>query len=198
MGFGRRNAISGGTGAYETWVTAIRRWSVDQTVPLDGLPALSETDYDRASFERFTVHLVSAIEVFMAGWNLQLTQAFSRADTEHDLAVELVRLRNLLRPRLELSEHPGLPEGIRAALAKGLAADLTGMQAQLEEGVRHSSSRGSVDTRRTDALLRVVRENSLLSLLRTAARPDVPTDDTVSTPPAMRRGILTHQTPFDN
>jgi len=191
MGFGRRDSISGGTGTYETWVTAIRQWAVDPAISLDALPPLAETDYDRGSFERFSVHLVAAIEVFMAGWNQQLTGAFARAGTEHDLAVELVRLRNRLRPRVDLTRHPGLPEGIRQALATGLAADLTAMQAQLEEGVRQSASRGSVDTHRTDALLRVVRENSLLSVLGSVALPAAGDDH--STPPAaMRRGILTN------
>ena len=188
MGFGRRDSISAGSGAYETWVAAIRQWSLDPTVSLAALPPLRETDYDRGSFERFSVHLVSAIEGFMAGWNDQLTEAFSRAGTEHDLAVELVRLRNRLRPRVELTRHPGLPEGIRQALATGLAADLTAMQAQLEEGVRQSVSRGSVDTRRTDALLRVVRENSLHTVLSTAA-------PALGDPDTNRRAILINTNP---
>lgn len=193
MGFGRRDSIPEGSGAYELWVGTLRSWSHDSSVSLDGLPELSETAYDRESFARFSVHLSEAVKAFMVRWDQQLGEGFARAATPHDLAVEMVRMRNLLRPRLELARHPGLPEGIRSALIAGLTADTSSIQAQLEDSVRRNTSRGSIDPGQTDTLLRIVRENSLVSIVPSTVpiAPWLPpSGQAASPPPAPTRKIF--------
>jgi hypothetical protein len=163
-------------GPYAAWVLRLRTWRVEpETTSLDGLPAVSEETFDRATFQLFTAQLSDAIAAFMKRWDGLLHAAFARAHDPHALAVELVGLRRALRPRLALARHPGLPEPIRTALADGLSADLASIQQQLEDVVRAQSARGSVDLTAADAMLRIVRDNPLTGVLTES-------DDAVATP----------------
>lgn len=101
----------------------------------------------------------------MAGWKTELTRSFAHAQTAHELGTELVRLRQLLRPRVALAEHPGWPEPIRAALLEGLRSDLCAIQEELEKAAGKTSAASRIDRSRSDELVAAVRRNPLTFLL---------------------------------
>lgn len=179
--FGIRG-ISPEQGPYAAWTTRLTAWSTDPTTSLEGLPQLEEQTFDRATYNRFNERLSEALQIFMNRWSEHLSTAFGHANGTHELGVALVQLRNSLKPRVTLSRHAGLPQGIRTALESGLAKDLANIQQQIEDGVRQNTARGSVDHSHTDLLLAVVRENSMMALLTTTDLSDLPWE-----PPSQRK-----------
>jgi hypothetical protein len=165
MAWGRRDEVDPGAGPYESWATALNRWAADPAATLDGLPALTETTFDRETYGRFVDRIQVAVRAFMAAWEVRLNTALSRVGTAHDYGRELLRLRDQLRPRFDLAHHPGLPPEIRDALTAALDTDIRSLQSSLEEAATRSTSRGRLEGDETDRLLAVLRQNSFLHVL---------------------------------
>lgn len=177
MSFG----YSSGGGPYEQWTVRLRAWSRDATTTFDGLPRLTEDSFDQATFMRLIATTEEAIRLFMESWKAELERSFQHAHTTHALGIELVRLRQLLRSRLTLAQHPGWPEPIRTALTDGLRQDLAAIQSDLEAVAGRSSARGSFDRARTDELVALIRRNPLTTLLPTEpTAPPAPVPSSVT------------------
>lgn len=150
--------------AYETWVVTLRAWSADPRTPLDHLPVLDAQSYTPDTYQRLIAQLTKAMQVVSDRWVASLEQAVQDNRTTHDLARAMVDLRRTLARRGQLAGHPSLPEPVRAALTEGFRRDVTQFQSSLEEDLL-SALRTSMDRRHTEAMLRVVRDNSLIAVL---------------------------------
>lgn len=182
-----------GSTSYETWVLTLRAWSADPQTPLDHLPVLNERSYTPETYGRLIAQLTKAMQAVADRSVASIDRAVRDSHTTHDLARAMVDLRRSLARRGQLAGHPSLPEPIRTALTEGFARDLQRWQSDLEDGLL-SALRTSTDRTRAEALLRVVRDNSLLAALSYAgptnaapARAALPTRD-ASAPIASRAG----------
>jgi hypothetical protein len=156
----------GSSSVYEQWVLGLRAWRSDPSTDLSHLPALDETSFPPATYDRLIDHLNEAINAFMAAWNDQLLGAVRSATDTHALARALVDARRGLAHRLVLARHPSLPETIRRQLLTQAEADIRGLQRQLEERAEHvAESASSLGRTEREAALRLHRENSLTAVL---------------------------------
>lgn len=151
---------------------------------------LTDDTFDQDTYLRLVRHVTDAISAFMELWQRELTRAFERARTTHDLGVELVRLRALLGARLVLAQHPSWPPELRNALVEGLRVDLSALQADLVEAVGRSTDRGRFDRGRSDEMVAIVTRNSLTTLLPPPGPPTAPTSPTSAPAGRAARRIL--------
>ena len=182
-----------GSTSYETWVLTLRAWSADPQTPLDHLPMLNEKSYTPETYGRLIAQLMKAMQAVADRSVASIDRAVRDSHTTHDLARAMVDLRRSLARRGQLASHPSLPEPIRTALTDGFARDLQRWQSDLEDGLL-SALRTSTDRTHAEALLRVVRDNSLLAALSytgstttAPARAALPTRD-ASAPTAAGTG----------
>ncbi len=190
FGFG-----SAGSGLYEQWTSRLQRWSRDPATPLDDLPGLDDDSFTKDTYLLLFRHVQDAISVFMDRWRAELELSFGRVSTAYELGTEMVRLRHLLRPRVDLARLCAWPEPLRAALLDGLKADVEGLQRELEQVLATSQSRGWFDRDRADALVAVIRRNPLTGVLAGPPPPPVvdytlpsgPAPDRVPRTPTARR-----------
>lgn len=182
MSFGR-SAPEPGAGAYAVWVGTLRSWARDPSTSLASLPQLTEDSFDQETYGRLLAHVNTAIGSFMEAWHTELTQAFARARTTHELATELLRLRRLLEPRVLLAQSPAWPPQVRDALWKALLADVDRIQADLESALAETHARGRYDRAESDTLVDVARKNPLTAIgSDAAAAPAVAQPIPASTP----------------
>jgi hypothetical protein len=146
-------------------VLTLRAWSKDPRTPLDELPALSNDTFSPDTFGRLIEHILSAVRAADDRWQQRLATALGNVGTPFEFGRTLVDLRSTLARRVQLTSHPALPPAVREALEKGTREAITSYQSQLEDVVKKQSSRSSLDTGWLDQVLKVVRENSFLSVL---------------------------------
>jgi len=164
-----------GAGLYEQWVMTLRAWGRDpENTSLTGLPALTDETFTPDTYARLVDHVLRAMREVHARWQAGLERAFATAATPAALARELVALRVPLGRRLQLAQHPGLPQAIRTALLEGLTKDIERYQADAEDAIRRQQSAASIDTSFRDQMLQVVRENSFVAVLGYDVRGDRP------------------------
>lgn len=161
-----------GGSVYETWVITLREWSADPTTPLDDLPKLEDDTFTPATFQRLLSHIQKAMVTVMEAWQVALQRAFSTAQSEHDLARDLVQLRSVLVRRVQLSGHPSLPAVLSDALLEGVAKDLAALQEQLEREVMKERAGQKSSREENERLLRLVRENPLTRVLDAVHKPE--------------------------
>ena len=154
-----------GTSPYETWVLTLRAWSQDPMTPLDQLPALADDTFTPETYGRLIDHLMKSLQTASDRWQSHLERAWSDVSSPHDLARQLVALRSTLSRRVQLSLHPSLPPAVREVLEREIRAAVARYQEDLEHAVRKQSAAASVDHGAVERLLKVVRENSFLSVL---------------------------------
>ena len=155
-----------GAGVYEQWVTTLRVWGKDpENTSLRSLPTLTDETFTPDTYARLVDHLLRAMREAHGRWQSGLERAFATAATPHALARELVALRVLLGRRLQLAQHPGLPEPIRTSLVEGLTRDIERYQSDAEAAIGRQQSAASIDTTFRDQMLQVVRENSFVAVL---------------------------------
>lgn len=188
---------------YEQWVRTVHAWSVDESVSLAGLPALTEDSLPAAAYDRLITHLNESLEKVADTWARSLTKVAESIGAPSDLAVDLVALRRKLARRLELARHPGLPEVLRRAYSGAVDRSVRQAQQQLEDAIKELGRSGRTPSALVDELYRVVRENSFVTVLGYTAdtpggrftanhRPADPTPVAQSVPdrPRTRRIIL--------
>lgn len=159
-----------GSTSYETWVLTLRAWSADPQTPLDHLPALNENSYTPDTYQRLIAQLAKAMQAVADRSVASIDRAVRDSQTTHDLARAMVDLRRSLARRGQLARHSSLPEPVRNALIDGFERDLRRWQSTLEDGLL-AQLRTSIDRRDTEAMLRVVRDNSLLAVLSFSTGP---------------------------
>lgn len=155
---------------YETWVLTLRAWSADPQTPLDHLPVLTENSYTPDTYSRLIAQLARAMQAVADRAVASIDRAVQDSHTTHDLARAMVDVRRSLARRGQLAAHPALPEPVRTALTEGFERDVRRWQSGLEDGLL-SALRTSVDRRHTDAMLQVIRDNSLLAVLSYSIGP---------------------------
>ncbi len=157
---------SPGATAYEIWVRTVRAWAVDPTTPLNTLPRLADDTFAPDTYQRLIGHIMKALDAVSLRWSQGLERAMGKSHDPHLLGTELVQLRAVLARRVQLSRHPALPPKLAEALERNLQETVAQHQRDLEKGIaRHSEERTRFDPRHQEAVLRVVRENSFLSVL---------------------------------
>lgn len=170
--------MTGSISVYEAWVKTLRAWRREPLTDLSGLPALDETSFPPATYERFLNHLNEAINEFMARWQSQLSSALGGAADGHAVARVLVDARVGLRMRIQLARHPAFPETIRAQLVSQAESDIKGLQAQLEGQAMNVVSTSSASNRpEREATLRLIRDNALTAVLDPAFSVSGPVGD---------------------
>ena len=162
-------------------MTTLRAWGATPDVSLVGLPVITETTFDPDTFNRVMERIHEAQVAFMARWSTRLSDGMGRARTPHELALELVRARGALQPRVELVTHPSLPEPVRSALRAGFVGDLANLQGQLEQNALTSDQATRTDRADRDRLLLVFKQNPMTSLLAPVSSAGVPGAPTAST-----------------
>lgn len=150
---------------YEQWVMALRQWQRDPATDLRALPALGVDSLPPDAYQRLFAHMRTAIDAMMLEFSQLLVRDIGAARSEHDYARAMVGLRVRLARRVQLAQHPGLPAEVRAELTKGVAADVTALQAQVEELVTTSADRYGSDRTHTEHMLRIVRQNRFTVVL---------------------------------
>ena len=182
MVFGNRTAgnLSGG-GPYEQWSERLRAWAHDPQTSLEDLPVLTDDTFAAGAYRRLIEQIMTAQRTYMNAWQDRLLRVFEQSGNTHELAVGLMNLRESLRPRMALVNHPSLPPHMREALQEGFRSDLESLQSQVEDAVKRQSSTASIE--RHDQLLRTVREVSFVNLLTEARTAD------------MHQQLLAHQAP---
>ena len=142
---------------YEQWVRTVHAWSVDESVSLAGLPALTEDSLPAAAYDRLITHLNESLEKVADTWARSLTKVAESIGAPSDLAVDLVALRRKLARRLELARHPGLPEVLRRAYSGAVDRSVRQAQQQLEDAIKELGRSGRTPSALVDELYRVVR-----------------------------------------
>jgi len=163
---------------YEAWVRTLRAWRRDPLTDLTQLPALDETSFPPATYQRLVSHLNDAINEFMRRWQGQLAAALGAAGDDHARARALVDARVGLGYRLQLARHPAFPEEIRKQLLAQAETDIRGLQAQLEDDAQHVVAASSGATRQQrEATLKLFRTNALVAVLDPSFTVDGSFDD---------------------
>ena len=153
------------TTAYESWVTALRRWQHDPTTDLTQLPELTVSSLPPSAFERLFAHLNrSLVAMSQHAWQ-QFTRSFQNARDNHERTAAIVALRGMLGRQLQLAQNPRLPEEIRNAIRQAAERDLTAAQADLESAAVRSTDGGGSNRDGAEAVLRLLRTNSLTAIL---------------------------------
>lgn len=150
------------TGVYEAWVSRLVAWGEDPKVSLANLPTITEESFPPSTFSRLLKHIEKAMSKLMDRWQGDLEKGLRTMRNEHDLSNVLVHARNLLAKRVELANHPALPEKMREALMEETKTSINDLQAQLEKGVSSGTSSWSIDSNK---LLRVVKATPLTVVL---------------------------------
>lgn len=150
---------------YELWVVGLRAWQRDPSTDLSGLPILLSESLPPEAYQRLFNHMRQAIDAMMAEFTELLARDIGHATSEHDYARAMVGLRARLARRVQLAEHPGLPEEVRVELRKGVATDVTALQMQVEELVTANANRYGSDRSHTEQMLRIVRQNRFTVIL---------------------------------
>lgn len=153
------------TSVYGAWVAGLRTWSRNPATGLGPLPELTVETFDQNTFGRLIAHVHTAIGEVMNAWSDDFQRAMMRAGTTHELATELIRLRRLLEPRVDLATRPEWPAEVRDALWGALVTDVERMQNDLEAMLARSTSRGGYDRAFNDKLVDVARKNPLTAVL---------------------------------
>lgn len=153
------------TSVYEAWVVGLRAWQDDPTTDLSGLPPLTIETFTPATYERLLGHLRTAVDDMMQNWNRGLIQALSTAVTDHDRERALVQSRLVLARRVQLSQHPSLPEEVTEAFYQSTCRDIRSLQADLERAMLQSTARGSSDREAQERALRIVKAAPLTALI---------------------------------
>lgn len=154
------------TSTYEAWVHGLRRWALDPTADLGGLPALTVDSFTPDTYRRLLGHLHTAIATMMRTWQAQLTRDLGSALDDHGRARALVSLRVLLARRLELAKHPALPREVSHALWDSAARDIEHIQRTLEtEVVRPRDGTARADGAQ-ERLLQLVKQHSFVVLIQ--------------------------------
>lgn len=159
------SASSGASGTYEQWVLTIREWEKDPTVSLANLPLLTTESFNPATFKRLLKHIDRALNKVDLRWNESLQKALEQARNTHELELALVQSRNHLYRRIQLCNHPSLPEEIRTSLMNDTRAKITDWQQQLESSLCNTTSRASVDLKEQEIMLQLVRKTPLTAVL---------------------------------
>ncbi len=175
---------------YEDWVKGLRAWRRDPITDLSHLPALEESSFPPATYQRFLNHLNDAINEFMKRWQGQLSASLGAATNDHARARALVDSRLGLGQRLKLARHPSFPEKIRSQLVAQAERDIRSLQAQLEEDAVNVVAASSASSRpQREATLRLIRDNALTAVLD----PNFSLDGTINDREALRADAVTEE-----
>lgn len=187
---------------YESWVVTLRIWADDPTTPLTHLPILTEESLPQEAYARFIEHLQRALERSAQQWEKAFSTAISNFRDHHDLADRLVKQRAILARRLQLASHPSLPEPVRAALTDDFERMVNRLQDEFESNTRDAMIRRRLPQPAVEQLMRTIRENSLVAVLRLSITQDgtratlTPLPETgiergvQTAPPRRRRALL--------
>lgn len=161
-----------GDSAYESWVVTLRAWRDDPSVPLNDLPALTEESLPRNAFDRFFKHLFDALEGSTQRWEKSFRSAIGDYRDHHDLADRLVKQRAGLARRMQLASHPSLPESVRTALTTEFERMVHRLQEEFETNTRSALTRSMAPQSTVEQLMRTIRENSMVAVLRLSITQD--------------------------
>jgi len=151
--------------AYEAWVTALRLWRDDPRHDMSGLPTLVVDSLPPSAYERLLGHMIGAHQHVMDRWSETFARSWAAAGDEQQQVRALLDTRVLLARRLQLANHPGLPEVIRTELSKSVANDVHQLQKQLEEAATRHQAGVRTDRLQIERALRVLRTNRLTAIL---------------------------------
>ncbi|MEV5661013.1 hypothetical protein [Streptomyces flaveolus] len=184
------SGLWGDGGAYQTWAQFLRRWAARQPVDPAALPALTDEQYDAATWVRLGAHLTSAFNTRLGSWADALVRALDQARDEFSYGRELTQARAGLREVRALAAHPGLPESLRTELLRLVDQQIPHVQEQLEHQLAEEERRGA-DRRLLERRRRTLRDNALTGVLAAPppATPTVPDPwaaDVPGSPPRRR------------
>ncbi len=163
-------------GQYQAWTSWLDAFARGEDLPMNHLRAIG-SDLGPYMQERLVERLAEAFTARVGVWNRTVTDRLCSAQRRgmDGLAGTLVQLRGQVRPLIRLSESPLVPAELRAQLREAVTTLVESAQDSLERSARS-------DHRLASALLPVVKQNALTTVLTERVQPD--RTDSLATRPA--------------
>ena len=178
-------------GPYETWVDFLSRWATEDTTATPAaLPPLAQEDFPGETWQRFTLHLGTALDTRLTSWATRLTEAPLAAPDEFSAGRALSQARAGLGTIRAVAGHTGLPEALRTRFTELVDAQITDLQRQLERQLDDLAATNGTDPRWVEQRRRTFRDNALTVVpAAPGAGPDPWTQAQVTDRP--RRRVVT-------